>query len=221
MKKILVSAILILGFLTGCIRRESVFLSDDSCNEPCWSELKLGQSKNEVLELLNNMKNIDQETYKWTISNDNSFDESVSWKFINMREKSGSIAFKNNQSVAFGLTYPKNLVLGEIISKIGEPGKVFVHNSTGAFQAFNKAFTDVSIIFPQHGICSSKFANIDIDDKYYLIDSNESIQILDIVDPNNDPNQLINGCLRGLSKEELAELEEWVGYGNYSVVQTK
>jgi len=204
---------IVLILLSGCSQKESVFLNANINKDSCWENLKFGQNKTDVQGLLKFLSNIDQNSYKWAPSNNNSFDESLSWRFIDKREKSGSVSFKNYSLVACGLSYKNNITLGEIISKIGEPGKIFVYSTISG----NMTYSEIFIIFPQKGICLTQNADISVDAQQYKITSNEKIKYIFFTNPEKDPFQNINGCLYGIENTLLSKTENWNGYGSYSV----
>ncbi len=207
----------LLLLLTGCIKNDSIFLKEDECNKQCWNNLSIGMKKQKAIEKLEKIESIDHTSYDWTISNDGSFDNSISWEFLAKRERSGSLSFKNDKVISMGLSYINSITLSEIINEIGKPDRVLIYSTISGRQDY----TQVYIFFTNTGICTTSSVEIGIDSEDFFINPNLNIQYVFFTDPGDISNQSKNGCVRGWTDEELSKLETWEGYSRYFVVKSK
>lgn len=215
--KIKTLSLIILFFLSCCVQKESVFLSEATCEEPCWRDISLGQEKKDVLGILEKTKNVDQESYIWSRSDDINIDEIVTFHFINSRERGGGIVFKNDKIVSFDLSYLQTIKLREIIEKIGNPGKALVYSTIGGGQIYSVFY----ILFPDDGVCLKNYADVGRNEDFFTFTPNTKIKYIEFVDPSTDPNQLIYGCLSGSGEDKINSLENWHGYGEYKIQKQK
>jgi hypothetical protein len=182
----------------------SIFQSTINCTNPCWKGIEPGKTSKEYLIILIDKLGL-------PIEQEYMDDNYSSYLFLENEYYLHFIRTEKNfvsQIVFFG---PKDIMLEEIITRIGEP-----NNSICVYLAAGKYY--MSLLYPKRGL--------DIDVEVYQYDNkfviNKDSNILSATFRNElDINSMVNDIrVKAVNNLEITNasnlLQEWHGYGEYS-----
>jgi hypothetical protein len=213
MKKL---SLLILLFITACASsvEKKTILDMSNCILPCWNGIIAGETtEDELLNILEDLPDIDQQTIKVTNESWNMFDNQIYFSFrqnwtLNQKPKlRGNIYLKNNTVSKLALCGEIGTTIGDIVKQAGEPENIISGNN------FYGGRT-VILTNPSMGI-SFSYTTTDLDKLEVTADS--PISCLEIFDPLLYEDMLeatffSNGYYN--AEETLKVQYPWNGYGN-------
>ena len=210
---IIITFICLLLF-TSCNEIPSAILNDVSCQAPCWRNISMGMSKDDVISLLNYMKDIQKSTIKIKPTYKNYWDEGVSWDFAGRQENYGEIFFHHGKVVMMYFE-EKGITLSKLIQKYDVPDQVWAVKDV-----LDSVMLTIDFTYPGKGVCyeyqPSSFSPRSIDS--YRITSSNRIMDIYYFDPTIELGQYNIGCIWSIDKSLI---QEWKGYGDYAIYLNK
>lgn len=210
------SLLVALIILVACSGKNSTVLDDDTCNAPCWRNIRPGETtKSEALNLVKKVETIQQESIKEQPTFLPMIEEMVYWKFQGVKEFNGDFSSHDNIVAAISFNFNEKISLRDFFKKNGEPDYVYIVLSKGP-----GAFLTVKFIYQEKGICLSHQPSLlpFQDTKKYSVRDTTLIGELFYIDPSIENGQIKIGCLRGLDADLYNKnIQKWSGYGIYEV----
>lgn len=203
--------ILLIILLTSCDTKPSATLSDNSCEAPCWRNISMGMSRDEVYSKLQGMKDIQINSIQTGPTYKPYWQDEITWSFENEREEKGGIYFHDGKAVMMIFSLADDLPFSAMIEKYGEPQQVW---STKA--VLDGVMLEIGFMYPQKGICFEHKPNLYLQNPdNYQVKQDTKIQTITFFDPAIASYGQINvGCIWSI---DIGKIQSWKGYGEYRI----
>lgn len=207
--------IILLCQVVSCSGNNTSPLSDSTCSAPCWREINMGATKEEVISELEKMSDVDKETIKTERIDRPYFEEEVHWHF-NSGAEVGNILLNQNKVLAMYFPLKKQRSLLSLIEIYGQPDSIIIKK-----EKLDNIYIKAYILYQEKGVCLVHQPSLlpFIDPQSYKIRSSIPISEVYYAD-NTIPDWQINfGCEGGFDEDEYSKLlQNWKGYGEYTIL---
>lgn len=207
-------AILLLAFLTSCSKGSIDFLNNSICEAPCWRGIDMGTSKDNAIDLLRTMTDVDDASIQVTQVHRPFFEEELHWRFENSEEV-GSMALNNNKVNQMYFPLKKQLTLSRLIELYGHPDALIIRKSK-----FEGTSIEVYFLYQNRDICLVHRPSVFLfsDPITYKINSNIHISEVYYADHTIDNWHVSLACGGGFEIDEYTSaIQEWKGYSDYQI----
>lgn len=208
----LIITFLLLFLLQGCTKENKTnWLTENSCDLPCWNGVIVGDTtKTELLLKINNLTIIDQNKTRTYVEPWKIFTGSSFFTYYN-RKIHGTASYLNEITEELTFSGELRTTFGDIVSEVGYPDYVIV------IPLFNPTSNlDVTALYPTLGIAFSYDIRTIPKRMREEISPDIPIDYVTIFDPNIY-DALVDASLFGQSlyngEETRESLRPWDGYG--------
>lgn len=208
--------LLMASLITSCSGKGSAVLQDTTCKAPCWRNIEVGKTGIEpTIQLLNQMPDVETSSIRQG-KNPQTLVEVVSASFINDKETSLEITFKNEKVASIYFSYAEDISLADAITKFGEPKYIY----PSALKGDPTVYLTVNFLYPDLDVCLHH-QNKDLilnSPKTYKINGSANISRIYYVDPSLAQGQKKYGCLSGSNDSDIdLNRVEWKGFAEYPI----
>jgi hypothetical protein len=212
--------IIMLGSIMACNGDGGLtnVLNDPTCRAPCWRGITMGTSKEEVVNSLTKMSDVEPESISTSRTNRPYEEEVINWKFKGISEF-GNIILNGNKVSEMVFPLNKQLSLASIISIYGPPESLIIKKLSG-----DGIYLQVYILYQKKGICLEHQPSLlpFVDPNTYLIVPSTKIVAVYYTNPSVPDLQLNLGCEPGTIINVYESIvQDWKGYGSYKVYEQK